>query len=354
MKPVRVLIVDDSATMRSLIAAALTDDPEIEVVGQAADPLQAREAIKALNPDVMTLDVEMPKMDGLEFLEKVMRLRPFPVVMVSSLTARGASATIRAMELGAVDCIGKPSMEQPDSFDNLPARVKAAASARLHKRADDLLARPHVREHDRAPPEASSSYRPGGKIVAIGASTGGVEALIAVLTNYPANCPPTVITLHMPTPFTKSFARRLDGLTGARVGEAEDGAPLEVGSVHLAPGTATHLEVSHAAPWRCRLQTEGSVNGHRPSVDVLFGSVARACGAKAVGVILTGMGRDGATGLLAMRHAGARTLGQDEATSIVYGMPKVAFECGAVEKQMSLGDIRGEILTLTSAHNGKS
>lgn len=358
MKPVRVLVVDDSATMRGLISAALTRDPGIAVVGQAADPLQARDAIKALDPDVMTLDVEMPKMDGLEFLDKVMRLRPFPVVMVSSLTARGAGATIRAMELGAVDCIGKPSIESPNSFDDLPARVKAAATARFRKRPDE---RPPVAAAGssagagvakRATP--AGNYRPDGKLVAIGASTGGVEALIAVLTGYPANCSPTVITLHMPTPFTKSFARRLDGLTGAQVTEAEDGAPLETGRVYLAPGSLTHLEVSNSGHMRCRLQHEDLVNGHRPSVDVLFNSVARSCGHRAVGVILTGMGRDGASGLLAMRRAGARTIGQNEATSVVYGMPKVAFDSGAVEKQLSVGDIGAEILALTSTHNGKS
>jgi two-component system chemotaxis response regulator CheB len=345
MKPVRVLVVDDSATMRGLISASLSSDPGIAVIGQASDPLEAREAIKALDPDVMTLDVEMPKMDGLAFLEKVMRLRPFPVVMVSSLTAKGAHATIRAMELGAVDCIGKPSMDHPDTFDDLPARVKAAAGARLRNRADARPARAAA---------PASSYQPDGKIVAIGASTGGVEALIAVLTGYPANCPPTVITLHMPTPFTKSFARRLDGLTGARVTEGEEGAPLEVGRVYLAPGSFSHLEVASPNHWRCRLHGDEPVNGHRPSVDVLFDSVARTCGAKAVGVILTGMGRDGAAGLLAMRRAGARTIGQTEASSVVYGMPKVAFEYGAVEKQVSLADIGQGILALTSAQNGKN
>ena len=346
MKPVRVLVVDDSATMRGLISGALSRDPGITVVGQAADPLQAREAIKALDPDVMTLDVEMPKMDGLEFLDKVMRLRPFPVIMVSSLTAKGAGATIRAMELGAVDCIGKPSIDAPNSFDDLPARVKAAAGARLRLRPDDRPARPAA--------SPVSAYRSDGKIVAIGASTGGVEALIAVLTGYPATCPPTVITLHMPTPFTKSFARRLDGLTDAHVSEAEDGVPLESGHVYLAPGSTTHFEVANPAHWRCRLQNDNLVNGHRPSVDVLFNSVARSCGHRAVGVILTGMGRDGAAGLLAMRKAGARTLGQNEATSVVYGMPKVAFENGAVERQMPLGDIGAEILSLTSTQVGKS
>ena len=260
MNPVRVLVVDDSATMRGLISASLADDPGIEVIGQASDPLEARQAIKALNPDVMTLDVEMPKMDGLEFLEKVMRLRPFPVVMVSSLTARGATATIRAMELGAVDCIGKPSIDNPDSFNDLPARVRAAAGARMQRSS---LGRPSAVE-DNAP------YRPDGKIVAIGASTGGVEALISVIAGYPENCPPTVITVHMPSPFTRSFARRLDGLTGAHVAEAEDGAPIEVGRVYLAPGTLTHLEITSGAHPRCRLSNDDQVNGHRPSVDVMF------------------------------------------------------------------------------------
>jgi two-component system chemotaxis response regulator CheB len=339
MNPVRVLVVDDSATMRGLISASLADDPGIEVIGQASDPLEARQAIKALNPDVMTLDVEMPKMDGLEFLEKVMRLRPFPVVMVSSLTARGATATIRAMELGAVDCIGKPSIEHPNSFDDLPARVRAAAGARMQRFG---AGRPSKADE-------FATYKPDGRIVAIGASTGGVEALISVIADYPENCPPTVVTVHMPSPFTRSFARRLDGLTGAHVAEAEDGAPIEVGRVYLAPGTLTHLEVTNGAHPRCRLSNYEQVNGHRPSVDVLFESTAKAFGSRAVGVILTGMGRDGASGLLSMRRAGASTLGQNEASSVVYGMPKVAFEIGAVERQLALGDMRAGILKLTSS-----
>jgi len=342
MNPVRVLVVDDSATMRGLISASLADDPGIEVIGQASDPLEARQAIKALNPDVMTLDVEMPKMDGLEFLEKVMRLRPFPVVMVSSLTARGAAATIRAMELGAVDCIGKPSIDHPNSFDDLPARVRAAAGARMQRPGQW---RPSAVDEP-------ATYKPDGRIVAIGASTGGVEALIAVIAGYPENCPPTIITVHMPSPFTRSFARRLDGLTGAHVEEAADGAPIEVGRVYLAPGTLTHLEVTSSAHPRCRLNSDEQVNGHRPSVDVMFESTAKAFGSRAVGVILTGMGRDGAAGLLSMRRAGASTLGQNEASSVVYGMPKVAFEIGAVERQLALGDMRDGILKLTSS--GKS
>ena len=268
----------------------------------------------------MTLDVEMPKMDGLEFLEKVMRLRPFPVVMVSSLTARGATATIRAMELGAVDCIGKPSIDQPNSFDDLPARSPRRRAARGCTRAAASGGRARV-------DAASPSYKPDGKIVAIGASTGGVEALIAVIAGYPENCPPTVITLHMPTPFTQSFARRLDGLTGAQVAEAEDGAPIEVGRVYLAPGSAHSSRGGGGAHPRCRLQQQRT--GQRPppvrrrAVRIRW---PRPSARSAVGVILTGMGRDGAAGLLAMRRAGASTLGQNEASSVVYGMPKVAFE----------------------------
>jgi two-component system chemotaxis response regulator CheB len=262
--------------------------------------------------------------------------------MVSSLTARGATATIRAMELGAVDCIGKPSIDHPNSFDDLPARVRAAASARLQRLN---LGRPNATE-ERVP------YKPDGRIVAIGASTGGVEALISVIGGFPENCPPTIVTVHMPSPFTRSFARRLDGLTGAHVAEAEEGAPIGVGRIYLAPGTLTHLEVTSGAQPRCRLSSEQQVNGHRPSVDVMFASAAKAFGARAVGVILTGMGRDGAAGLLSMRRAGANTLGQNEATSVVYGMPKVAFEIGAVERQLALGDMRAGILKLTSS--GKS
>ena len=345
MKPTRVLVVDNSAAMRGLIRAALARDPGILVVGEAGDPLEAREAIKALNPDVMTLDVEMPKMNGLSFLEKVMRLRPFPVVMVSSLTARGSAAAIAALELGAVSCVGKPSMENPGSFEDLPSRVRSAACARLDRRLE-----PGALKAAAAP----ASYQPDGKLVAIGASTGGVEALIAVVSRFPRACPPTLIAIHMPSPFTATFARRLDTLTAASVREAEEGAILRSGEVRVAPGGVAHLEVAAGGSLRCRLNGGEPVNGHRPSVDVLFHSVARTCGAAAVGVILTGMGRDGAQGLLAMRRAGARTLGQNEATSIVYGMPKVALEIGAVEKQAPIQQIGSEILNLTSAHSSGS
>lgn len=342
MSQVRVLVVDDSATMRSMIAAALGSDPAITVVGEAANPLEARDAIKALNPDVITLDVEMPKMDGIAFLEKIMRLRPMPVIMVSTLTSRGADATIKALEIGALDCVAKPSPENRHTFADLPAKVRMAAATRPRALVST------------APPERRATmphYEPDGHLVAIGASTGGVEALIAVVTQFPRNCPPTVITLHMPSPFTASFAQRLDRLCAPQVSEAVEGAPIMPGHVYLAPGGAAHLEVTGASMLRCRLREGELVGGHRPAVDVLFNSVAKTCGARAMGVILTGMGRDGAAGLLAMRRAGAQTLGQNESTCVVYGMPKVAFELGAVEKQAPLNKIGAEIVSARSSQS---
>jgi two-component system, chemotaxis family, protein-glutamate methylesterase/glutaminase len=341
MKSVRVLVVDDSATMRGLIRVALERDPEIAVIGQAADPLEARQAIKALNPDVITLDVEMPNMNGIEFLEKIMRLRPMPVIMVSSQTTSGGDATIRALEAGAVDCVAKPSRGFEEAFGDLPAIVKMAAGAFVRSSA---LRRVEPEFHS---PAKASSYVHDGRVVAIGASTGGVEALIAVLKEFPANCPPTVITQHMPANFTRSLAQRLDRICAPSVSEAIDGAALEQGRIYLAPGGAAHLEIVGARRLHCRLRAGEAINGHRPSVDALFASVGRAVGEKGVGVILTGMGRDGAAGLLEMRNAGARTLGQNEASSVIYGMPRVAYEWGAVERQLPLARIGREILAAT-------
>jgi len=342
--PIRVLIVDDSATMRSLLTAVLRRDPAIEVVGHAADPLEARAKIKALNPDVVTLDIEMPNMNGLDFLDKIMRLRPMPVIMVSSLTGRDAAATLAALEIGAFDCIAKASFSDEGAFDALLATVKAAARARIRPPAASAARAP-------APATAGGAFAPDGRVVAIGASTGGVEALVTILSQFPANCPPTVITQHMPPVFTKSFAERLNRICRPQVSEAVDGAPLAPGQVYLAPGGVAHLEVAGSATLRCRLRAGDPVSGHRPSVDVLFASVARAAGARAVGAILTGMGRDGAEGLVKVRQAGAATLGQDEATSLVYGMPRAAFEAGAVERQLPLARIAGHILALTRLHS---
>jgi two-component system chemotaxis response regulator CheB len=335
MSPVRVLVVDDSATMRGMIAATLSRDPGLEVVGMAANPIEARAAIKSLNPDVMTLDVEMPGMNGLDFLEKVMRLRPMPVVMVSTVTAKGATAAIEAMELGAVSCVAKPSIDDPNAFDALPACVLAAASARV---GDRMWSRPVG--------AGRSNYRWDGKTVAIGASTGCVESLIVILADFPADCPPTLIAVHMPGTFTKSFARRLDAVSQAQVAEAEDGAPLEQGRIWLAPG-GVHLEAVNSARPACRLRHDAPAGGFRPSVNVLFHSLADTFKSRAAGVILTGMGSDGADGLLAMREAGARTLGQDEATSMVYGMPRAAKLRGAVEREAPLHEIGLRILDLT-------
>jgi two-component system chemotaxis response regulator CheB len=332
---VGVLVVDDSATMRGLIAAALKRDPDIEVLGFANDPIEAREQVKLLNPDVITLDVEMPKMNGLEFLEKIMRLRPTPVVMVSTLTQAGAEVTIAALELGAVECIGKPmgGVTPSEAFKNLAETVKAAARARV---------RPYT--GPAAPVQREAGYRPvKDLILAIGSSTGGVEALMTVLAAFPDTCPPTVITQHMPATFTKSFAARLDRISGATITEARDGDRLMPGHVYVAPGGEAHLEVVGTTHPTCRLRDSEPVNGHRPSVDVLFESVAKL-NRPAAGVILTGMGRDGAQGLLAMRQAGARTVGQDEASCVVYGMPKAAFEIGAVARQAPLERIAAELL----------
>jgi two-component system chemotaxis response regulator CheB len=332
---VSVLVVDDSPTMRGLISAALRRDPEIEVVGTAADPLEAREAIKRLNPDVITLDIEMPNMNGLEFLEKIMRLRPMPVIMVSTLTQAGADITVAALELGAVDAVGKPGagMNAVQAFAELAAKVKVAARSRVRAGAG-------------APPAPlSGPYSPArDHVLALGASTGGVEALLTIVSVLPANCPATVITQHMPATFTRSFAARLDRASAATVQEASDGAPLEPGCVYIAPGGDAHLQVGGTTP-RCRLVRSDAVSGHRPSIDVLFSSVARL-GRPMTGVILTGMGRDGAAGLLEMRNAGASTLGQDEASCVVYGMPKAAFETGAVQRQLPLGRLPAAILEL--------
>lgn len=337
---VRVLVVDDSPTMRGLIASVLRRDPAIEVVGQAADPYEAREAIKRLNPDVITLDVEMPNMNGIDFLEKIMRLRPTPVIMVSTLTQAGATISLQALEMGAVDCIAKPVNGDFHDFDMLGEKVKAAAQSR-----------PRPVGQPRRPAAAPiGNFAPDGRVVAIGASTGGVEALIEVLQRFPTNCPPTLVTQHMPPTFTRSFAERLNRLCPPSVVEAEDGMPVQPGHVYLAPGSA-HLELAGSGMPRCQLGTGERVSGHRPSVDVLFHSVARIAGARSIGVILTGMGRDGAKGLLDMRRAGAETIGQDEASCVVYGMPKAASDIGAVGRQAPLGKIADHILDIANLYS---
>ena len=342
MRKIRVLVVDDSPTMLQLVANVLETDPGIEVVGLAPDAATARQAIKDFNPDVMTLDIEMPNMNGLDFLDKVMRLRPMPVVMVSTLTAKGSEASIEALQLGAIDCVIKPSTKNPNSFEELPHKVRIAAQARMRPRS---IVQPVLQQTPTSGPE----FAPNSKIVAIGSSTGGVEALLEVLSKFPKQCAPTVITQHMPAHFTASLANRLNRACAAKVVEATEGAPLKPGYIYLAPGGDAHLEIIGRAQFSCKLRLGDVVNGHRPSVDVLFNSVARCAGSQAVGVILTGMGRDGANGLLNMRECGARTIGQNMATSIVYGMPKAAYDLGAVGVQLPIEKIGAEIMSLTAS-----
>ncbi len=348
---VRVLVVDDSALMRQILTKALSSDPEIEVVGSAPDPHIARQKIKELNPDVITLDVEMPRMDGLTFLDRIMRLRPTPVVMVSTLTQNGADTTLQALELGAVDFIGKPTIDVQDSWDGMQdeliAKVKTAATARVKAAGE--------RPEGSGPRQvAALGFRATDKIVAIGASTGGVEALREVISAMPADGPPILIAQHMPPSFTQRFAERLDTLSAMSISEAVDGARVLPGHAYIAPGN-WHLKlVRSGAQFHCRLSDDDAVCGHRPSVDVLFESVVSAAGSNAVGAILTGMGKDGATGLLKMREAGASTLGQNEASCLVYGMPKAAAAVGAVMDELPLSQIAETIVNACREPNRKA
>lgn len=341
MKKIRVLVIDDSATIRRLIRARLLRDHRLEVVGDASDPIEAREKIKAFLPDVLTLDVEMPRMNGLEFLERLMRLRPMPVVMISTETHRGSTAAMEAFALGAFDCLGKPTVGMlDDAFDALPDLLVAAAGARL---------RPlDQRQNGSAPP---AGYRWNGRIVLIGSSTGGVDALETVLSGYPAACPPTLIAQHMPAGFLASFAARLNARILPEIVLACDGEPLVQGRVYLAPGGETHLTLSPGTEPTCRLLIGEKRSGHRPSVDMMFESACQIAN-RTVAAILTGMGRDGAEQMLALRKGGARCLAQDEASSIVFGMPRVALELGGAERAVPLRDMAREILSLTGEATG--
>jgi two-component system chemotaxis response regulator CheB len=345
MAKTRVLIVDDSAVMRQLLSDILSRDPDLEVVGVASDPFIARDKIKALNPDVMTLDVEMPRMDGLSFLEKLMRAHPMPVLMVSSLTEHGAATTLRALELGAVDFVTKPKLDvltgTLDLGDEIIEKVKYAAGARV--RSPRSGAEPPA-AHAAAPVAPGALLKSTHKVIAVGASTGGTEALREFLVPLPPDTPGIVIVQHMPANFTKSFAERLDSLCQVRVREAEDGDRILPGHVLIAPGNF-HMKVQRSgAVYSVNVFQSEPVNRHRPSVDVLFDSCAASLGSNVVGVILTGMGADGARGLLAMRKAGARTFAQDEASCVVFGMPREAIALGGAEQTLPLGDIPGAVL----------
>ncbi len=339
MARTRVLICDDSAVMRQLLTEILSQDPEIEVVGVANDPLAARDKIKALSPDVLTLDVEMPRMDGLSFLEKLMRAHPMPVVMVSSLTERGAATTLRAIELGAIDFVTKPKIDVRtgtlDLADEIVQKVKTAARARVRSQAPGSApARPGP-----VSVSAGALLKSTHKVIAVGASTGGTEALREFLTPLPSDTPGIVIVQHMPASFTKSFAERLDSQCQMRVKEAQDGDRILPGHVLIAPGDY-HMRVQRSgAVYSVKIDQDAPVNRHRPSVDVLFDSCAQSLGANAVGVILTGMGADGAKGMLSMRRAGAHTLAQDEATCVVFGMPREAILAGGVEHTLPLQEL---------------
>lgn len=337
--PIKVLVVDDSALIRQLLTELLQSDAGIVVVGTAADPYAARQQIKMLNPDVLTLDIEMPRMDGLSFLEKLMALRPMPVVVVSTLTQKGTETALRALEMGAVDAVAKPLIDIRAGMEalrkELLAKVRAAAAARPAARSMGPC-----REALRADVSLSTQ----GRLVAIGASTGGVQALQALLRDLPSDAPAILITQHMPPGFTASFAKRMNELCRMSVCEAQHGQRILPGHVYIAPGNR-HLELARSgAHYFCRLHDEPAMSGHRPSVDVLFQSVALAAGANATGVILTGMGRDGASGLLAMRQAGARTFGESEASCLIYGMPRAARDLGAVEIELPLDHMAASLL----------
>ncbi len=344
MKKARVLVIDDSALIRQILTRGLAKDDDIEVLGAAGDPYQARDKIIQLKPNVLTLDVEMPRMDGVEFLRRLMPQYPIPTVMVSSLTERGKQITLEAMEAGAVDIVAKPKADvargMEDMLDDLREKVKGAAQVDVShwKRLAGLKKAPAPRPRTTALAESTD------KVIAIGASTGGTEALRTVITALPANTPGVVIVQHMPPGFTAMFAERLNSQSEMTVQEARDDDRVLSGRVLIAPGDYHMRVVRSGGIYKVKLSHEEKVSGHRPSVEVLFQSVAEHVGPNAVGAILTGMGRDGDKGMLAMRKRGARTIGQDKETSVVYGMPREAYQLGGVELQVGIQDVAGAIL----------
>lgn len=351
---IRVLIVDDSALVRTLLTEMLSAAKDIEVVGAAADAHAAREKIKRLNPDVITLDVEMPRMDGITFLRNLMRLRPMPVVMVSSLTERGADVTLDALSLGAVDYLSKPKIDLAATFteyrDELADKIRTAACASvraLDPRRDTFRPGPsHSADAVLPRSDTLRTLRTTDHIIAIGASTGGTEAIKEVLTRLPPDSPGVVIAQHIPKAFSGPFARRMNDCCAVSVSEAEDGQQILAGHVYIAPGDRHLLVARDGARYVCRLDDGVPVNRHKPSVDVLFRSVAQNGGRNAIGVLLTGMGKDGARGLKEMLDSGSRTIAQDELTSVVWGMPGEAVALGAAEHVLPLDLIAGKIRSL--------
>ena len=352
---IKVLIIDDSALVRRIMTEIVRSQPDMEVVGTAPDPLVARELIKQTNPDVLTLDVEMPRMDGLDFLERLMRLRPMPVVMVSSLTERGSEITLRALELGAVDFVAKPKLAIASGLqayaDLLADKIRAAYQARTR-----------IAQRARTQPAKAPAGRPAlgnrlvssEKLIIIGASTGGTEAIKDFLVQMPPDCPGILITQHMPEGFTASFARRLDSLCRISVVEAAGGERILPGHAYIAPGHSHLLLARSGANYMTQIEQSEPVNRHRPSVDVLFRSVALHAGKNAVGVIMTGMGRDGAAGMLEMRHAGAYNFAQDEASCVVFGMPKEAIAAGAVQEVGPIDRLASMVLDHLTRQSGRA
>jgi len=357
MQKLRVLVVDDSASVRETLTRILESDPSIEVMATASDPFVAAKRIQDEVPDVITLDVEMPRMDGITFLRKIMSQRPIPVVMCSSLTEEGSATLMQALEAGAVDVICKPRVDIPrfleDSKIHICDAVKAAAQARLRnvptsRNAEQRRSAQRKLTADAMlpPPNGHAMARTTERIVCIGASTGGTESLRVVLEDLPPDCPGIVIVQHMPEKFTEAFARRLNGLCAVEVKEASDGDTVLRGQVLIAPGNKHTLLQRSGARYCVQVKDGPLVTRHRPSVDVLFRSAARYAGANAAGIIMTGMGDDGARGLAEMKAAGAHTVAQDEATCVVFGMPKEAIARGAADKIMPLQSIAGEIVRI--------
>ena len=347
---IKVLIVDDSALIRSVMTEIINNQPDMEVVGVAPDPLVARELIKQTNPDVLTLDVEMPKMDGLDFLEKLMRLRPMPVVMVSSLTERGSEITMRALELGAVDFVTKPKISIQSGMreytDLIADKIRAASKARVRARTLPQAGAPG----QAALPQLRNPLMSSEKLIIIGASTGGTEAIREFLMQMPSDCPGILITQHMPEGFTRSFAKRLDSLCKISVVEAAGNERVLPGHAYIAPGHS-HLTLARSgANYMTKIDQGEPVNRHRPSVDVLFRSAAQYAGKNAVGVILTGMGKDGAAGMLEMKNAGAYNFAQDEASCVVFGMPREAIAVGGTHEVGPLQALPGMVLGYLATH----